>query len=94
MNVEWGGGGQQQQQIRGMKVRTSVKKLCDGCKVFISSHLFPPFLFSLSHSSIFAISLFPLIPSSAFIHPTLWLLHSLLLLWDSYGIWACFCGKD
>lgn len=28
-----GGLAQQQQQVRGMKVRSSVKKLCDGCKV-------------------------------------------------------------
>jgi hypothetical protein len=35
---------QQQQQIRGMKVRSSVKKLCDGCKVrflFIFLYLLP-----------------------------------------------------
>lgn len=29
-------GMQPQQQVRGMKVRSSVKKLCEGCKVCLA----------------------------------------------------------
>jgi hypothetical protein len=34
------GMGVVEQQVRGMKVRSSVKKLCEGCKVCLCSLLF------------------------------------------------------
>ncbi len=37
-----------EQQKRGMKVRSSVKKMCDGCKVFNSPPFLLPFLISLT----------------------------------------------
>ncbi|KAJ8070639.1 hypothetical protein OCU04_001010 [Sclerotinia nivalis] len=32
-SLGWGLSGRGQEQVRGMKVRSSVKKLCEGCKV-------------------------------------------------------------
>ncbi len=47
---------QQRQQTRGMKVRSSVKKLCDGCKVRFSCLFFVFLTFLLSLDSTFFFS--------------------------------------
>lgn len=46
------------EQRRGMKVRSSVKKMCDGCKVHNSSH--PPLPHAISVHADFGSSPFPL----------------------------------